>query len=129
MVLPSFAAATIFLGSAGAVCQLELGPLNHAFFSASPQPVHEAASPTDALCACLEPLVLLDTPYPFSFPSFTTHKMQRALNSRARATALSAAATKYRAGAGLGQQLRFAHKVCFLRLLCLLMAVSEYVRC
>lgn len=38
--------------------------------------------------------------------------MQRAFSSRARATALSAAATKYRAGAGLSQQLRFAHKVC-----------------
>lgn len=37
--------------------------------------------------------------------------MQRAFSSRARASALSAAATKYRAGAGLGQQLRFAHKV------------------
>lgn len=43
--------------------------------------------------------------------------MQRALSSRARATALSAAASKYRAGAGLGQQLRFAHKVCLLSLL------------
>ncbi|KAG5952023.1 chaperonin [Claviceps sorghi] len=35
--------------------------------------------------------------------------MQRALSSRARATALSSAA-RYRAGASLGQQLRFAHK-------------------
>lgn len=35
--------------------------------------------------------------------------MQRALSSRARATALSSA-NRYRAGAGLGQQLRFAHK-------------------
>jgi hypothetical protein len=37
--------------------------------------------------------------------------MQRALSSRARASALSSAASKYRAGAGLGQQMRFAHKV------------------
>lgn len=36
--------------------------------------------------------------------------MQRALSSRARATALSSA-YKYRAGAGLSQQVRFAHKV------------------
>ncbi|KHO02050.1 Heat shock protein 60 precursor (Antigen HIS-62) [Metarhizium album ARSEF 1941] len=36
--------------------------------------------------------------------------MQRALSSRARATALSSATSRYRAGAGLGQQLRFAHK-------------------
>ncbi|PHH71713.1 hypothetical protein CDD80_5051 [Ophiocordyceps camponoti-rufipedis] len=36
--------------------------------------------------------------------------MQRALGSRARATALSSAASRYRSGAGLGQQLRFAHK-------------------
>lgn len=38
--------------------------------------------------------------------------MQRALSSRARASVLSnAASAKYRAGAGLSQQLRFAHKV------------------
>lgn len=38
--------------------------------------------------------------------------MQRALSSRTRASALSAAAAaKYRPGAGLSQQLRFAHKV------------------
>lgn len=42
--------------------------------------------------------------------SIDTQKMQRALSSRARATALSSAA-RYRAGASLGQQLRFAHKV------------------
>ncbi|OAQ72900.1 heat shock protein 60, mitochondrial precursor [Pochonia chlamydosporia 170] len=36
--------------------------------------------------------------------------MQRALSSRARATALSSVASRYRAGAGLSQQLRFAHK-------------------
>lgn len=36
--------------------------------------------------------------------------MQRALSSRARASVLSAAPSKFRAGAGLGQQLRFAHK-------------------
>ncbi|KAJ4316429.1 chaperonin [Fusarium piperis] len=35
--------------------------------------------------------------------------MQRALSTRARASVLSSAATKYRAG-GLGQQVRFAHK-------------------
>lgn len=35
--------------------------------------------------------------------------MQRAIASRARATAL--AAPKYRLGSGLGQQVRFAHKV------------------
>lgn len=39
--------------------------------------------------------------------------MQRAFTStRARATGLtSGAAAKFRSGAGLGQQLRFAHKV------------------
>lgn len=39
--------------------------------------------------------------------------MQRAFtSSRARATGLtSGAAAKFRSGAGLGQQLRFAHKV------------------
>lgn len=57
----------------------------------------------------------------FSFPScitvypcnsLPTHTaMQRAMSSRVRASALSSAASKYRAGAGLGQQLRFAHKV------------------
>ncbi|KAF4971392.1 hypothetical protein FZEAL_9874, partial [Fusarium zealandicum] len=35
--------------------------------------------------------------------------MQRALSTRARASVLSSAATKYRAG-GLSQQVRFAHK-------------------
>ena len=42
-------------------------------------------------------------------PSVTMH---RALTSRARASALSpSTAAKFRAGAGLSQQLRFAHKV------------------
>ncbi|KFA66636.1 hypothetical protein S40285_03059 [Stachybotrys chlorohalonatus IBT 40285] len=36
--------------------------------------------------------------------------MQRALSSRARASALPLASPRYRAGAGLSQQLRFAHK-------------------
>lgn len=50
------------------------------------------------------------------FPSFplplqkSKKKMQRALTSRARASAL-AGAYKYRSGGSLGQQVRFAHKV------------------
>ncbi len=52
---------------------------------------------------------------PFILPHTHTHThivMQRALTSRARASVLSnAASTKYRAGAGLSQQVRFAHKV------------------
>lgn len=41
---------------------------------------------------------------------YTQATMQRALSSRTRASALSSAA-RYRAGVGLGQQMRFAHKV------------------
>jgi chaperonin GroEL len=66
--------------------------------------------------------------------------MQRALSSRARASVLSSAATKYRAGAGLSQQLRFAHKVrpgrlpdrlaCSIaQVLTFLRAVGAQVRC
>lgn len=56
-----------------------------------------------------------DTPgslFPFVplFHCRNQSKMQRALTSRARASALSGA-YKYRSGGSLGQQLRFAHKV------------------
>lgn len=76
MVLPSFAAATIFLGA------LELS--SNCNFSFSPQPVYEfyeAASPANALRDCSElllfHLVLLDTPSLFPPLLFYTHYAAR----------------------------------------------------
>ena len=48
-----------------------------------------------------------------SFPSTDSLsiKMQRALSSKVRASVPRSGLTQYRAGAGMGQQLRFAHKV------------------
>lgn len=49
--------------------------------------------------------------------------MQRAMTSRVRASALPTAAARYRAG--LGQQMRFAHKVRLTRLMRCLMALMH----
>lgn len=79
---------------------------NRSFSPCSPIPPTKAASRQLHLALLLPFLLVLYTP-----SIFNLHKMQRALSSRARATALSSVASRYRAGAGLSQQLRFAHKV------------------
>lgn len=85
-------------------------------FNLSPSFLRHRSSLVPVLLVSYQTCTLLHHSFFCTFllipPPHTTAIMQRAFSSRARATALSSAATKYRAGAGLGQQLRFAHKVC-----------------
>lgn len=84
--------------------------------SLCPFPFHHPSAVLEILGRFSNELVLPTIPlfasFPLHNPPHTSHKMQRALTSRARASLSSAAASKFRPGAGLSQQLRFAHKVC-----------------
>lgn len=101
----------IFLGRPRSFSSCHPQPSSSVLSSPSACSVEAAPrQPTHADCI-LSLTSLVYTPSHRRPLSTLAARMQRALSSRARATALSSAASRYRAGAGLGQQLRFAHKV------------------